>query len=231
VVLRKNVGSRGAGINNFGTADVTSSLIEDNEGLIGAGVANSTRSGTLRLTSTVVTGNRAESDAGVAGGLSNQDGGTVRLVSSTIRNNIGDNSGGGIRNDHDSVMYLTSSQVSGNRAGPLFGAPTVVTGGGIQNLGAMVVQRSSVDHNHAAKTELPTIARGGGVANVRSDVQGASPPKLTLTDSTVVDNVADDGPGGIYNDNGSVALLRTLVTGNSPTNCAGSPTPVRGCSG
>jgi hypothetical protein len=231
LVVRNNVGARGAGINNFGTTDITTSVIQSNAGVIGAGLANSTRSGTLRLTSTLVTGNRSESDAGVAGGLSNQDGGTVRLVSTAVKGNIGDNSAGGIRNDHDSVMYLTSSQVSGNRAGPLFGAPTVLTGGGIQNLGAMVVQGSSIDHNHAAKTELPTIARGGGVANLRSDEQGASPPTLTLTNSAVVNNVGDDGPGGIYNDRGSVVLQRTPVTGNKPTNCAGSPTPVPGCSG
>jgi hypothetical protein len=230
-VVSGNVGALGGGVNNFGTADMANCVVARNEGLHGAGVSNSTRSGKLRLTNTLISSNRAESDAGVGGGVYNQEGGSASLVNTSIEENIGDNSAGGIRNDHDSVMEVTNSRVSQNRAGPLFGAPTTVTGGGIQNQGKMVLRHTTVERNHAAKTSAPTIARGGGIANLKSDQQGASPPDLSLINSSITDNVADDGPGGIYNDQGTVALKRTSVTGNVPSNCSGSPTPVPGCGG
>ena len=229
ITIRDNVGALGAGINNFGTAEMTNSIVADNAGLHGGGVSNSV--GTLTVTNTVFTGNRAESDAGVGGAVYNQLGGSTSLVNTTITENIGDNSAGGVRNDHDSVLYLTNSQVSANRAGPLFNAPTTVTGGGIQNLGTMVLRGTTVDQNHAAKTGLPTLARGGGIANLLSDEPSATAPTLSLINSQVTDNVADDGPGGIYNNGGTVALRHTAVTGNRPTNCAGSSPPIAGCSG
>jgi hypothetical protein len=229
--VRDNVGALGGGINNFGTAEVTGSIVVGNDGLHGGGVSNSSPSGTLRLTNTVLTGNRAESDAGVGGAVYNQLGGTATLVNTVIKENVGDNSAGGVRNDHGSVMYLTNSSVSQNRAGPLFNAPTTVTGGGIQNLGTMVLRRTTVDHNHAARTGPPTIARGGGIANLLSDEPGAAAPTLSLIDSQVTDNIADNGPGGIYNDRGTVTLRNTAISGNMPTNCAGSSPPVPGCSG
>ena len=229
ITVRDNVGALGAGINNFGTAEIVNSLVADNHGLHGGGVSNSR--GTLTMANTVFTGNRAESDAGVGGAVYNQLGGSASLVNTAITGNIGDNSAGGVRNDNDSVMYLTNSQVSGNQAGPLFNAPTTVTGGGIQNLGTMMVRGTTVDHNHAAKTGPPTLARGGGIANLLSDEPGASAPTLSLINSQVTNNVADDGPGGIYNNGGTVALRHTGIIGNQPTNCAGSSPQVPACSG
>lgn len=231
VVVSDNFGALGAGVNNFGSTDIANSVLTGNEALHGAGVSNTSPSGTLRLTNTRISSNHARSDAGVAGGVFNQEGGSASLVNVTVTGNIGDNSAGGIRNDSGSTMDITSSQVSQNLAGPLFNAPTTLTGGGIQNLGKLVLRNTTVDHNHAAKTGPPTIALGGGISNLQSDEQGASPPELTLINSSVSDNVADDGAGGIYNEGGTVALQHTPVTDNVPTNCSGSPTPVPGCSG
>jgi hypothetical protein len=223
-----NVGTLGAGINNFGRADVTSSAITRNEGLHGAGLSNSTRSGNLSVTSSLVSGNRAESDAGVGGGLHNQTGGFVSVLDTAITGNRGDNSAGGVFNDHDSLMNLTNTEVSQNQAGPLFSAPTVVLGGGIRNEGTMTLKTTSIDRNHAAR-QGSTLARGGGIANLLSDVERSAPPKLTLERSRVVSNLADDAAGGIYNNQGEVDLTNTPVTDNRPGNCAGSPTPVSGC--
>jgi len=231
IQVRNNVGSRGGGIANFGTADISGSAISGNEGLSGAGVANSGPTGTLYLTRSLVSGNRSESDAGVGGGVANEDGGSAALTDSAVTANIADNSGGGLRNDVGSTMHLTRVQVSGNRAGPLQFAPTTLTGGGIQNIGTMVIRFSTVDHNQATKTGSPTVALGGGISNVKSDEEGAAAPQLTLIQSLVVHNTAADTAGGIYNDQGDVALRRSLVDANAPTNCSGSPTPVPDCSG
>ena len=231
IVVRDSVGSRGGGIANFGTADISWSDVTGNVGLEGAGVANSGPTGTLHLTSSAVSGNRSESDAGVAGGVANEDGGSAFLTNTAVTANIADNSGGGVRNDVGSTMHLTRVQISGNRAGPLQLAPTTVEGGGIQNIGTMEIRFSSVDHNQATKTGSPTVAVGGGIANVKSDQEGAAPPNLTVIQSLLVHNSAADTAGGIYNDQGDVALRRSLVATNTPTNCSGSPTPVPGCSG
>jgi hypothetical protein len=88
-----------------------------------------------------------------------------------------------------------------------------------------------VDHNQATKTGPPTVAVGGGISNVASDQEGAAPPQLTVIQSLIVHNSAADTAGGIYNDQGDVALRRSLVDANTPTNCSGSPTPVPDCSG
>jgi hypothetical protein len=225
-----NAGTLGAGINNFGTADLTSSAITGNEGLHGGGLGNSTRSGKLTLTSSRVSGNRAASDAGVGGGIENLSGASATLVDTAVTANHGDNSAGGLYNDHDSLMSLTNTQVSQNVAGPLFDAPTVVLGGGIRNEGTMTLKTTTVDHNHAARSGS-TLARGGGIANMLSDVERSAPPNLSLTSSRVVSNVADDNAGGIYNNQGTVGLKTTAITSNRPSNCSGSPTPVSGCSG
>ncbi len=194
-------------------------------------MANSGPTGTLHLTSSLVSGNRSESDAGVGGGVANEDGGSAYLTDSAVTANIADNSGGGLRNDAGSTMHLTRVQVSGNRAGPLQFAPTTLTGGGIQNIGTMVIRFSTVDDNQATKTGSPTIALGGGISNVKSNEEGAAAPQLTLIQSLVVHNTAADTAGGIYNDQGDVALRGSLVDANTPTNCSGSPTPVPDCSG
>ena len=72
------MGALGAGINNFGTTEITNSFVADNAGLHGGGVSNSI--GTLTVTNTVFTGNRAESDAGVGGAVYNQLGGSTSMV-------------------------------------------------------------------------------------------------------------------------------------------------------
>jgi hypothetical protein len=78
ITIRDNVGALGAGINNFGTTEITNSFVADNAGLHGGGVSNSI--GTLTVTNTVFTGNRAESDAGVGGAVYNQLGGSTSMV-------------------------------------------------------------------------------------------------------------------------------------------------------
>lgn len=228
ITVTTNVGALGAGINNLGRVDLTSSAITRNQGLHGGGLSNSTRSGNLTVTSSLVSGNRAASDAGVGGGVHNQSGGSVALLDTAVTDNRGDNSAGGVFNDHDSLMSLTDTEISQNQAGPLFSAPTVVLGGGIRNEGTLTVRTTTIDHNHAAR-QGTTLARGGGIANMLSDVERSAPPKITLDRSRVVSNVADDAAGGIYNNQGEVDLTSTPVTGNRPSNCAGSPTPVPDC--
>jgi CSLREA domain-containing protein len=72
-------------------------------------------------------------------------------------------------------------------------------GGGIFNSGILILNRSSVVNNSAQDTEL-----GGGIFNSYS---------LSLTDSLVANNRASYG-GGIFNNSGTLTLIRSSVTNN-----------------
>ena len=117
--------------------------------------------------------------------------------------------GGGIRNSGD--LTLSNCVVTNN-----YGEPK---GGGIANESgaSLAINRCTISGNttyHAGETGLG----GGGIYN-----QGT----LTMTDSTIIDNQADDSPsddnygGGIFNHDGTMTLERVTVTNNTATGYGG----------
>ncbi len=97
-------------------------------------------------------------------------------------------------------LALTAVAISNGDAG--FGV-----GGGIANLGGSVV------------------LIGGGVSNSRASFGGGiyTDTALTMTTSSVTGNTATVDGGGIYQNAGSVALVGTNASGNTPDNCAATP--------
>lgn len=117
--------------------------------------------------------------------------------------------GGGIWNS--GTLSLSNCIVSGNYAEPM--------GGGIYNGsdGVMDINRCTIKENttyHAGWNGLG----GGGVYNTGS---------LTMLDSTVSDNHADDSPsdlnygGGVYHHGGTMTLERVTITANTSTGYGG----------
>ncbi|MFD8546852.1 hypothetical protein [Streptomyces sp. NPDC059649] len=86
-------------------------------------------------------------------------------------------------------------------------------GGGIANLGGIVNLTASSIRDSAA-------SYGGGIYSDNSLVASAS---------TVHDNIATVAGGGIYKNAGSVLLLVSPVTNNSPANCAATPPLLPDC--
>jgi hypothetical protein len=169
------------------------------------------------------------------GGIYNE-GGSLRLMGSTVSGNTAAARGAGISNSGGQV-WLTNSILSGNRAtdagcGLIGGA----AGGGISNSGGQVWLTNSIVSGNAAGggdadgggisneegsltlsnstvTGNEVIGFGGGVSN------GGEGSSLTLSNSTVSGNQATSGPfasgGGISNGAGSLTLNNSTVSGNT----------------
>lgn len=185
----------------------------------GAGIFNQ---GNLGLYLSEVTQNTAR----LGGGIYNE--GTLSLYYTRVADNAVTKSsdpldpeydGGGIYNDEGTVDILTSSRIADNTANVQnqeFGM-----GGGVFNYyGSVTLNDSGAIHdNHAA-------THGGGIYNRAGQV--------TLgRGTTVSDNVAGVRGGGLYQEfsiQSPVTIATpTIVTGNTPDNCAGGQ--VQNCIG
>ncbi len=214
-----------AGIHNYGTADLVNSVVSGNNGVQGGGINNA--DGTLTVRRSAIRDNTASgADIGIGGGILNSDTGTATVADSLIRDNNTQNAGGGVWNA--GTLHLRGTQITNNTAAQLHGAPLTVEGGGLLNIGHATIERTSINRNHAQHGPGATRAVAGGIANSAPETGAA---EVTLRDSAVVANTSVEAPGGILNDSGPVTLTHTAVTGNTPTNCDGSPTPVPGCVG
>ena len=89
------------------------------------------------------------------------------------------------------TVTLTRLTITGGNA-------TVRVGGGIQNVGILTLNRSTVTGNRSASD-------GGGIYNYGN---------LTLNDSRLTANTAGGGGGGLFSE-GVATLNRSAVTGNT----------------
>jgi len=218
VEVRGNSAGTGGGLFNHGTLSVVGSAVSGNSAEYGGGIAN--WGGQLTLTASEVSGNAASASAG---GIHNKDGGTTTIEESTvISGNTAAWDGGGINNWAGTVNVRNSS-ISGNSAGQ--------SGGGILNLadGVVVAEGSAVSGNSA--NDGGGLANwGGGVAVTNTAISAnqaawgggifTSRGTLTLDASTVADNTATSGDGGIQIKDGANVTVRggSLVSGNSAPN-------------
>lgn len=119
--------------------------------------------------------------------------------------------GGGLWNNYQ--MTVNDSTIVDNTASD--------HGGGVTNaqLGRATFNRSTIAKNTAGLL-------AGGIYNVDSGSY------LVLNLSSVIKNKAGSAPGGVFNETGDVVVNKhSPITGNLPTNCVGSPSPVTGCTG
>jgi hypothetical protein len=128
---------------------------------------------------------------------------------STFAGNSADdsNGGGGIRWETNSSHHLkvTNSTFVDNSADDSSGG-----GGLMNNSGIVDVTNSTFASNHAINVP------GGAIANYGT---------MTVTESTLWDNVATGG-GGIYGDGSATTTLRQTIVANTPVggDCAGPVT-------
>ncbi len=148
---------------------------------------------------------------GIGGGLliyaENNNQANVTLNNSTITNNSS-GSGGGLLNDGSgglAILNINNSTISNNSAN------SSQSGGGIFNLGTMVITNSTIANNHAD-------GYGGGIFSQ----SGQTNAELTISNSTISGNTAN-GPGGgignyVYNGiSSTVTINDSIVAGNSTT--------------
>jgi hypothetical protein len=190
----------------------------------GAGIFNQ---GSLALYDCKVT----ENEATFGGGIYNE--GNLYLYNTTVAQNAVKKSssvfdpeynGGGIYNDEGTVVLYGGTVLTGNAANDHtqdFGF-----GGGLFNNYGHVTLKSDVQltNNHAA-------THGGGLYNRFGTMTSEA-------GSTVTDNVSGTGSGGgLYDefDCCSVHLITiantSVITGNTPNNCAGDSAQITNCMG
>ena len=125
---------------------------------------------------------------------------TVTIAGLTISNGASPGGGGGIQNDHGTVV-VRDCVVTGNQTSLV----AYTFGGGIYNWGGrMTIERCTVAGNLSKF--------GGGVASTRAE-QGTA--ALIIRSSTISDNTAEGGSGGgVYNDAAGADRLAQMVLFN-----------------
>lgn len=116
----------------------------------------------------------------------------VRIANITLRNGSSD-AGSAIQNGVSAFVTLRDSRIEGNQASN--------SGGGLYNLGNLIVERTTLTGNGAPS--------GGGLYNAGF---------ATVTASTFSGNSADAGTGvggGIYQAGGTLDLTNTTLAGNT----------------
>ncbi len=157
---------------------------------------------TATITGLSITGGLS---SGFGGGLYVEHQGTLTVTDCTISGNSAKYGGGLLVNDGTASLYnctLTGNTVSGKAAA-------------IDNYGGSVlIEECTVTGNSAR-------LGGGGVF---AGLNHAQSPTTTIIGTTIVNNSATSGVGGLYNQ-GTVSLVDTIVAGNSTVPSGGSSTP------
>ena len=162
--------------------------------------------GPVTLQSLRITGGNAANGGGVF-----HQGTGLTMTDCTVTGNTAQSAGGGVLTAHSSPLTMTGCTIASNQASN-FG-PEDVFGGGLSLGGNTTLANCTVSSN-------TTSGLGGGIALFA--LSGATFGTLTLNQTRVTGNAADDGGGGIYVVTGMVTLQNgSQVTGNTPDDCVG----------
>jgi hypothetical protein len=159
---------------NFGTANLTNCILEENTAGIGGGGMDEIR-GTAKLFNCTISGNSAQ----IGGGVTIGSAGIADLTGCTISGNAATSgSGGGLRSTsyETNAAILTNCTISGNSAS--------IHGGGLykDNNGTMNLTACTVSGNSASN--------GGGLYNTN---YFSFSSQATLTDTIVAGNTLTNG--------------------------------------
>ncbi|HVB25087.1 MAG TPA: choice-of-anchor Q domain-containing protein, partial [Ktedonobacteraceae bacterium] len=237
-IARGTSKGQGGGIFNEGKLTVMRTVFSDNSAISSSGYGlggaiDSSSSGNVTVIGSTFSMNTATGDTSGYGGSIDSEGKLMvtdstflhNLVSSTSSDGLSDGYGGGIYNGSTGTVTITGSLFSQNSAS----APSTAEGGGIYNAGKTTLNQSSLLNNTASGDGYRNIflkgiaggdASGGGIYN------GFEPANLTVTNSTISNNVADghqggDGSGGgIYND-ATLTVINTTFWHNEASYAGG----------
>ena len=223
-IVSDNIARFGGGLiklSGYGQIAIEDSTITDNTANSrGGGIFNDR--GPLTVTGSTISGNTAETESG--GGIS-QGSGALSIAQSEIHNNEAGTDGGGVAVS-GGQSEITDTEVHHNLAGG--------NGGGIwQRNGPIVVNSTTVNNNSAEQhggglflwdTSIAAISGstirensamdGGGVFHNSDSGPPNVPLTLTVALSTVQNNSAALGGGGIAQQRGKLVVDRTMINGN-----------------
>jgi CSLREA domain-containing protein len=182
-----------------------SAVIENRSDVGGVGISTN---GSLTLIACTVEGNMSRGGGGgVTGfgaGIAIMSNVWVRIIASTIRNNVAVY-GGGVGNTGS--LAIIESTLSGNSASE---------GGAVVNYGGyLAISDSTIVDNMAGRPTGHPFSRWNGGA-ISNDAIG----ELRIAGCTISNNQAVRG-GGVANDTGDVEILNSTITGNSASQGGG----------
>ena len=180
-----------AGLNIVG-GDVSALEGDDAEG-VGGNILNN---GTLTIRECIVFRGKASS----GGGVLNNFGGTLNIISTTVSGNTStaDGTGGGVANA--GTLNISNSAIRDNEAED--------DGGGIFHFtGTMTIENSTISGNEC-------VSGGGGIITGGSDE--ADPNLITrISNSVISNNKSFNSAGGIDSSDGSMTITNSTFTGNT----------------
>lgn len=208
LILDGNNDVRIFNIDNSGATVSISNLTIEN-GYVGEGSGAGIRNlGNLTLSNIVFRNNEVRLGSG--GAISNS--GSLNLSNSTLTSNFANSFGDGAGIANSGSLIISNTTIENNEA--------EFNGGGISNFDGIITITNSIIRGNT------TSGFGGGISNFRSppigrtairkSAEGIPSGTVTITNSTISENVAIGGNGGgIYNENGEVNITSSTI-GSAP---------------
>ena len=213
------------------TVDVRNSVVAHNTAAAEGGGLWNSAVGTMTVDHTRLEGNVANgTDADQGGGGLYNDGGSLTIMASVIRDNAalaGSGSGGGILNN-GGMLDVDDTQLRGNTSARAGGgietnAGTVdlhgvllshnATGPNPGNGGALhVTGEATVDVRNSVVSRNTAAAEGGGLWN--SAVGTMTVDSTRIANNAANGEAADSGGGGLYNDGGTLTITGSTIADN-----------------
>jgi predicted outer membrane repeat protein len=212
VVDGNHAPSSGGGVNNAfsSTFNLNNSTVSNNKADLDGGGLFCDASTQITIVNGHVDNNTADSNgdnSGDGGGIyayGNDGGATITISQGTTINGNQAQNGGGIFNGPEAITSIDNSIISNNKA-MVNNLVTAVGGGGIFNFGTMIiVNGSTIDHNHADQ------ANGGGIYHT---IQDFGTSLLGIDQTTISNNTAGGDGGGIYRDS-TIDIQNSTISGN-----------------
>jgi len=207
----------GSGIYNEGELTLTSTSVQYNSGYSCGGGGGIYSSGILVLNQSDVSNNFAYLGFdGSAAGIDNA--GTMEIRDSRVYSNHTDHfiDNAGIYNRSGANALISDSDISENGSGS-------ISSGGIENVGTMTIERSTIRANYSSWGYSGSISNGGDLSITQSVISdnygniGAiwNVGLLDIRNSTVSGNTSEDEFGGLYNSGTLLSTNNTIVNNRS----------------
>ena len=206
---------------NGGVRFVTNNItLRNGSSAVGGGLVEAAGA-QMTFNNTRLLNSRADAQGGAIYCFVGTDG-TLTLNNSTVEGNLS-HRGGGIYND-GCAMTVNNTQLLNNRA-TLTSTGGTAGGGGIYNAtgGQLTIVRSTLQGNNGFDGGALYVAQGASALIQGSTIQsnqaayGAGLENsgvVTVTDSLLHDNRAENVGGGLWNLTGRVVMTRTTVSAN-----------------
>lgn len=244
------IGGAGEDAAATGDLDITTDItIEGNGATIDASALGDRAfhvlaGGSLTLLDVRITGGTAADPASAAGGGSGGavlNAGTLVAEGSTFSGNDALRAGGAVEASAGSTTTLTGTDLTDNSTGPepgnggglhLTGAGTVTVDGGTVSGNTASAEGGGLWNSGAGTMSITDVTVTGNTASGADATQGgggvfaeAGPDGVTtITGGTISDNVADGAAGsggGVLNDQATVVVEGTTISGNTAVRAGG----------